>query len=96
MKDLSKPTSDISSNQDILALAKNIPAKRPGTGVPLVTMMKDNAHTTNKPIRPAAGYLSHLLPNNMLNEFGTLRGALKIKMPAMEMGILFREPTRLQ
>jgi hypothetical protein len=32
----------------------------------------------------------------MLAEFSTLVGTLKRKMPAIESGILFNEPTRLQ
>lgn len=32
----------------------------------------------------------------MLNKLGTLTGTLKSKIPAMEIGILLREPTRLQ
>lgn len=35
------------------------------------------------------------LPNKMLNKFDTLRGTLNTKMPAIEIGILFKEPTRL-
>jgi len=36
------------------------------------------------------------LPKTMLQKFSTLTGTLNSKIPAIEMGILFREPTRLK
>ncbi len=38
---------------------------------------------------------SDKLPNKMLNKFDILRGTLNTIMPAIEIGILFKEPTRL-
>lgn len=35
------------------------------------------------------------LPNNILNRFGVLSGTLNTRIPAIDMGILFKEPTRL-
>lgn len=35
------------------------------------------------------------LPNKMLNKFDTLRAILNTKIPAIEIGILFKETTRL-
>lgn len=34
-------------------------------------------------------------PKSMLNMFGTLSGTLNSMSPAIEMGTLFKEPTRL-
>lgn len=36
-----------------------------------------------------------IVPNKMLNKFDMLRGTLNATMPAMEIGILFKEPTKL-
>lgn len=80
-------------SHDILALAKNIPAKRPekwGNKHPYIYIyvcsvlfccMKKTSEL--------------VVPNRMLNKFGTLNGTLNTKIPAMEMGILFNDPTKL-
>jgi hypothetical protein len=36
-----------------------------------------------------------LLPNSILKRFDRLSGTLKATKPAMEIGILFKEPTKL-
>lgn len=35
------------------------------------------------------------LPNSMLKRFGELSGTLNSSIPAIEIGILFKDPTRL-
>lgn len=36
------------------------------------------------------------LPNSILNKFGKLTGTLKSKIPQIDIGILFNDPTKLQ
>ena len=36
------------------------------------------------------------LPKSILNKFGKLTGTLKSKMPEIDIGILFNDPTKLQ
>lgn len=75
----------------IFALAKNTPAKRPVYRFPNLCFRNKKRRQTVNPM-----LWKHKLPKRILKKFSMLVGTLKRNIPAMDRGILFSDPTRLQ
>lgn len=81
-------------HQDIFALANNIPANKPTQekrkNLPTCVVMEKKKKEEEESVSIVR------LPNSMLKKLGTLRGTLNNINPAIDIGILFKEPTRLR